>query len=603
MKNPYSNVLENIRIEVYLMYMNKETKQCQNCNQEFRIEPEDFAFYEKIKVPPPKLCSFCRAQWRLSFRNERVFYKRKCDRCKKEVVSMYSPNKSYTVWCHDCWFADDWDAMEYGREYDSTRSFFEQFEDLWKHVPKIALIYTRSINSEYTNISADSKDCYMIIESSNNDRCIHCYWIQQCNDLVDVSFSHKTELSYESDDCYSSFQLYYSKGCHDSNNSYFLYDCRGCSNCIGCVNLRNKQYHIFNKPYSKEEYERFLVSARLDTYSGVEKLRNQFNEFMSTQPRKYAEVVNASKSFGNYIKNAKNCRQCFHCYDAEDCKYGVHVWRSAKDCFDTDTTGRNAEMMYNSVNAGMNVSNQICSRMCWTCTYMWYSYHCFNSNFLFGCVGLRKKEYCILNKQFQKNDFEKLKDRIISDMSKSGEYGEFFPPNISTFGYNESAALEQFSLSKEEALKQGFKWEVYPRGAYGKETISWDQIPDSIKDVGNLDVAKEVFACFSCKKNYRIIPTEAGFYKRLGIPLPRLCPDCRHTRRFITRGPNRLWHRKCTCNGTESGVTNQESGHRYTNTSTHFHKDTPCPNEFETSYAPEREEIVYCEECYQQEVV
>ena len=32
--------------------MNSETKTCQNCKQSFIIEPEDFEFYEKMKVPP-----------------------------------------------------------------------------------------------------------------------------------------------------------------------------------------------------------------------------------------------------------------------------------------------------------------------------------------------------------------------------------------------------------------------------------------------------------------------------------------------------------------------------------------------------------------------
>ncbi len=34
----------------------------------------------------------------------------------------------------------------------------------------------------------------------------------------------------------------------------------------------------------------------------------------------------------------------------------------------------------------------------------------------------------------------------------------------------------------------------------------------------------------------------------------------------------------------------------------HLHGEKHCPNEFETSYAPDRPEIIYCEKCYQQEV-
>lgn len=578
-----------------------EKRECQNCKQEFVIEPEDFAFYKKIGVLEPKMCPLCRAQRRLAFRNERTFYKRPCDKCKKDTVSMYSPNKPYTVWCYECWFSDDWDAATYAKDYDPSRPFFEQFEELWKVVPKVALIYVRSPGSEYTNISADNKNCYMIIESSNNENGVHCYWIQQCRDLVDVSFSHQTELSYESNDCYNSYKVLYSKGAHVCRESHFLLDCRDCSNCVACVNLRNKKYHIFNKPVSKEEYERFLAEARLDTYEGVERLRKKFEAFAAAQPRRFAEIYNAPGSTGNYIENAKNCRNVFHCYDAENCKYSVHVWRNAKECVDADTNGRGAECMYNSMNSGQNASRYICSTLCWSCSFMWYSSYCFNSNHCFGSTGLRKKDYCILNRQYDKASYESLRAKIVEDMRSRGEYGEFFPASVSVFGYNESSALEQFPLTKEEALSKGFKWEDSPRGTFGKETISWNKTPASIKELGNWNPLNEVFACLNCKKNFRLIPAELDFYKRLFIPLPRFCPDCRHSRRFSARGPNRLWKRTCSCAGASSqdGI--------YTNITSHPHGTPPaggpCPNEFETAYAPDRPEIVYCESCYQSEVI
>ena len=42
--------------------MSKDTENriCQNCKSEFIIEPEDFNFYEKIKVPAPTWCPECR---------------------------------------------------------------------------------------------------------------------------------------------------------------------------------------------------------------------------------------------------------------------------------------------------------------------------------------------------------------------------------------------------------------------------------------------------------------------------------------------------------------------------------------------------------------
>ncbi len=549
-------------------------KTCDKCTASFTVTENDTSFYEKIGVIPPNLCPICRAQLRLSFRNERVFYKRACDKCKKDVVSMYSPNKPYTVWCYECWFADDWDGIEYAREYDPSRPFMEQFEELYTVIPKVALIYVRSPGSEYINISADNKNCYFIIESSNNEDSIHSFWIQECRDVIDTSFASKCELCYECDDCYNSYKLKYSKGCHDCRESAFLIDCKGCSDCLGCVNLRQQQYYIFNQAYSKEDYFAKVQEMRLDTASGLEAFRAAFNEFLLTQPRKYAEIVNTMNSSGNYMKHAKNCKECFHCYDAEDCSYAEHVWRNAKDCMDVSTAGRNASMIYNSINAGIDVANYVCCAQVWSSTFAEYAMNCFNSNYIFGCAGLRKKDYCILNKQYDKETYEQLRGEIVAQMKETGEYGQFFPAQISCFGYNESATQEQFPLSKEEALAQGFKWEDTPRGTYGKETKQWSEMPDAIGETDS-DLAKEIFACESCTKNYRIIPNEFSFYKRLEIPLPHLCPDCRHARRFAARGPNMLFSRTCS----------------------------NCSTPIQTSYSPDRPEILYCDTCYNQAFV
>ena len=555
--------------------MESQTKTCQNCKNDFVIEPDDFSFYERMGVDVPKSCPDCRAQLRLSFRNERVFYKRKCDKCSNSVVSMYSPNKSFAVWCYDCWFSLDWGGEDFEIDYDESKPFFEQFERLWKLIPKVSLIYIRSPGSDYTNISADNKNCYFIIESSNNENSIHSYWIQECRDVIDTSFSSKCELTYESDDCYNSYKLLHSKGCHDCATSYFLTDCKGCTDCIGCINLRNKSNCIFNEAYSKEEYEKIKNELRLDTYSGLKIFREKYENFLKNQPRKFAEIIQAVDSTGSYMKNVKNCKSCFHCYEAEDNKYGVHIWRNAKDTMDCNTAGRNANLIYNSINTGINDSNLVSCAIAWDCSFVEYSMYCFNVNNCFGCIGLRKKNYCILNKEYNKEEYEKIVRRIKNEMKERKEYGQFFPKNLSCFGYNETPANEEFLLTKEEARTNGFSWEDTERGTYGKETRRIIDMPESFKDI-NFDVIEEIFICESCSKNYKIIQNEYLFYKKLDIPLPRLCPDCRHYKRIEARGPNKLWHRSCMKEG--------------------------CTNEFETSYSPDRPEIIYCEKCYQREV-
>ncbi|MBI4652913.1 hypothetical protein HY750_01535, partial [Candidatus Kuenenbacteria bacterium] len=120
--------------------MNTEIKKCQNCSREFQIESEDFEFYEKIKVPAPTFCPECRMQRRMIWRNERSLYKRKCDATGKDIISMFSSDKPMRVYERNYWWSDNWDPIEYGRDYDFSKLFFEQFKKLLEKVPILNLV-------------------------------------------------------------------------------------------------------------------------------------------------------------------------------------------------------------------------------------------------------------------------------------------------------------------------------------------------------------------------------------------------------------------------------------------------------------------------------
>src|SRR3990167_7855253 len=141
--------------------MKAETKICQNCKKDFVIEADDFGFYEKMKVPLPTFCPECRFQKRLLFRNNRVFYKTKCALCSKSMISLYSKNKEFIIYCYECWFSDKWDIMSYGRDYDFSIPFFTQFQTLQKRVPRANLYRDNFIASDYCNYGKDFKECYL----------------------------------------------------------------------------------------------------------------------------------------------------------------------------------------------------------------------------------------------------------------------------------------------------------------------------------------------------------------------------------------------------------------------------------------------------------
>lgn len=75
-------------------------------------------------------------------------------------------------------------------------------------------------------------------------------------------------------------------------------------------------------------------------------------------------------------------------------------------------------------------------------------------------------------------------------------------------------------------------------------------LPEAIHDVKD-DVLQGRLACEVTRKNYKIQKAELLFYRKLGLPIPRLCPDERHFRRRKRRNGRALFARKCAGSGKE----------------------------------------------------
>ena len=116
--------------------MNKETKTCQNCKKDFVIEPDDFSFYEKMEVDPLILCFQCGMSRLNSLRNERIVYWGECRKCGEKTMSLYNPDSPYNIYCHDCWWGEDWEGFDYGVSYDESKPLIEQINYLQKIVPR-----------------------------------------------------------------------------------------------------------------------------------------------------------------------------------------------------------------------------------------------------------------------------------------------------------------------------------------------------------------------------------------------------------------------------------------------------------------------------------
>lgn len=562
-----------------------ETRNCQNCKNDFNIEPDDFSFYEKIKVPPPTWCFACRQQRRYAWRNERTLYRRNCDLCSKSTVSIYSSSKPYKVYCNECWWSDNWDPSSYGKDFDFSRPFFEQFSELQHEVPRMALLNKNSTNSEYTNHSGNNKNVYMSFCSFDGENIMYSTWtMKNCRDLMDCGFiAEKGERLYEVIDSRTSYQCQYGVFLKDCSSCYYCYDCKGCTDCFMSSNLRNKSYVFMNEQYTREEYLDKIKEFDLSSYTTREELNKQFDDLIHNYSiHRYIISERNVNSTGSLLFDCKNITKSFEVDKGENCKY-IYGGIDIKDSMDIYHVGYNIELCY-ECQGGTRIPNCKFCHLCYDDVNVEYSDTCQNSQNLFGCISVKKGEYMIFNKKYSKEEYLELKEKIIKHMIETKEYGEFFPPSIAPVYYNETQGNLYDPLSKEEVLAKGWHWEENLPGTFGKETISYINIPDRIEEIPDTYL-NEIFACIVCSKNYNITHDELSFYRKENIPLPRKCPNCRYKRRFDLRPLRKLWYRSCMCD---------KSNHSHQN---------KCEVKFETSYAPDRTEIIYCEQCYQQEVI
>ncbi len=574
-----------------------ETKNCQNCKQDFTIEPEDFDFYAKIKVPPPTFCPECSHQRRFAWRNTHALYHRPDSVTGKDLISIYHPDVAMNVVDQKYWWSDAWDPFDYGMNFDFSRDFFSQWRDIRNKIPFQALSNSKAVNSDYCNVAEESYDCYLISACWKNERTMYSDSITEIKDASDLYVVHKSEYCYEDCYCSHSSKLFYSEKSHSCVDSYFLYDCKNCVNCFMSSNLRNKSYVFENVQYSKEEYFEKIKQYNLGSFETIQKLKKQYEKLKAESIHRFATIINSHNATGNDIDGVTNSQCIFDVSGTvKDSKYIYWAAKNISNCYYSNALGM-AENFYESYDAGVGGSFCHFCNVVYSSSSVEYSFNCYNSHDLFGCIGLRNKSYCILNKQYTKEEYFELVPKIKQHMmdmpyvDKKGRvytYGEFFPIELSPFAYNETVANNFYPLTKEEILEKGFTYREKETKNY-TPTLTTDTIPDDIKDVPDT-IIDEIIACDTvpgsdrCATAFKITENELLFYRRLGIPLPRHCYQCRHKARFSKRNPLHLWTR--TCMNQNSPVYNG-----------------PCQNSFQTSYAPDRKELIYCDDCYKREVL
>ncbi len=433
----------------------------------------------------------------------------------------------------------------------------------------------------------------MIFVSDHDEDCYFSYSIDSCTDCLDCLNCFKCTLCLECIDCSDSYNLSHCDNTHNSSDSSLLSDCKGCKNCIACFGLRSKSFCIFNKQYKEDEYKQKVKELKLHSYEEFNKLKAQFNEEM--KKKKICQYYDGNKNTnvtGDHIVNCKNCMNCFDSGELEDCGNLIFSYKS-KDCFDGHVVVDKCELCLETIST-INQYNTQFTFCSWYSKDSMYLDHCVSCTNCFACSGLKKEEYCIFNKKYSKKEYFDLRNKIIEHMKKtplsqgyarqsaewpairsserSVEWGVAPPISLSPFGYNETVSQEYFPLTKEQALEKGYKWYNDDSENYGY-TGPQTELEDSLENESE-EILDKILICKTSKRPYKIIPQELKLYKQHNLPLPRKCFEERHMERIKRRNPRELWERKCM----------------------------KCEKNVMSTYAPDRPEIIYCEDCYLQNI-
>lgn len=580
---------------------------CQNCKSKFAIDDADSVFYKKLDVPLPTFCPDCRFQRRCSYINVRNLYTRNIPTIGSNAISMYSPDKALNIVEDRKWWSDSCDVSSYGRDYDFKRSFFVQFNELLQQVPlpHLQRNYSTFENSDYCNAASSLKNCYLIINADNDEHCLYGFCVEECKHCVDTTFTNRSELCYAGVHLKNCYSCRYCEDCAGCSGLYWCRDCVACNECFACIGLRHKSYHIFNRAFSREDYQQRRAEWHLGSWTAVEKITADVTRFFLSKPRKFMQGRNNQDVQGDYIYQSKNVRASYVVEKAEECKF-IHLVRyldsGTVHAYDYTMFGVGAELVYEAAWCGLNVHNVKFSLWNYGSSDLEYCFGCHSSKNLFGCIGVRRGKYCILNKQYSSQEYEQLLPQIKAQMldvpyrdSKGNiyRYGEFFPTELSPFSYNQTIAQEFCPLTAEECVAQGFGWYQSRERKVG-EFLHWRDIPDEVGKVPDELLNKPILCRafeenpeealrHNCTQVFKVIPQELEFYRKMDLPLPRYCHNTRHHRRLRQLNPFRTWQRRCMCTSTAHGHTDN------------------CPAVIETTFAPERQEIVYCEDCYMKE--
>ena len=547
---------------------------CSVTGEKWEMTEKELDLCRSFNVPPSDMSQISRQRYMTLHFNTGQWWYNKHAETGKPVLSSSHPASGVRVLPDREWFEKDF--AEVGQEYNSEKPMFEQLRELRLVVPESASKdYVETENSMSLASFGDVNSFFMTASRSKGS--FHGAVALDVEDSSEIYSCKNVTSSYNIIHSDRIHKSQYVRECRDVIESAFVFDCRNCEFCFGATNKRNKKYIWFNDELSQEEWERRRAKVDLGVRSVAKEYLEKFDQLVkdSVWPENFNEK--SENSTGEYLTGATNCEYVYYSDGgARDIFWSGWAFGKTENCAFCANAGHGSDV-WNCVASTFGASNKFCS---WTarCYNLEYCMSCYDCEFCFACIGLTKKKYHILNKEYSEEDYWKKVDEIKCRMLDSGEYGNFLPPKLGTSWFHESGSIKYLLTDLEFGKKaDAHLFDPEEEGAYGDEFIGGAEVPDSTTLPDSIDDCDEwagkPVVDSSYGRRFAMLKPEVALYKKL-----RIAPSMTHP---VQRVTDLIW----TAN---SGVFVDA-------------KCEKCDKDVITSMNktyPEKR--IYCQECYLQ---
>lgn len=416
------------------------------------------------------------------------------------------------------------DLVKFWLDYNFDKWFFDNFSDLFKSINIFDfIIYWTVENVFYSDMVLNSKSVYLSSGIINNcENIFYSFSIKDnCKDVLNsVSVYQNSSIIFFSSWIIESFKIFYSRFINNSSDIWFSSNLTWCKECFFCSDLDNCTYYIENRKYSSEEY--------FKKKNEILKEKHKFLDYYKNTDKVWKNN-NSTDVVWSWFNNSVDVKNWYYWYNAKNWNNLIFVWwiNGNENMYDVFTAGSpTASNLYwimwanwDNLYISMNITNS---------SNIFYSYFVTDSSYCLWCIWLKNKSYCIFNKQYTKEEWGVLADKIFSQMEKGWILGSFFPARLNPFYFNDTMAWLLWNFSKQEVEKEGFMWR--------DEEVKVD-IPEwlIVVDINDLDkyewydedwnwqINPEVLRIVIKDEKgnyYRIIKMEYYFLVKYWLPIP-----------------------------------------------------------------------------------